>query len=71
MTDDNRNDLVARDSAGTFWLYPGNGTGGFGARKQLTTFARLSAGLRFARSGCMTKAVQLGSYTAWWCWCAA
>jgi hypothetical protein len=28
-------DLVARDSKGTLWLYPGNGNGGLGARVQL------------------------------------
>ncbi|HET7476246.1 MAG TPA: FG-GAP-like repeat-containing protein [Dermatophilaceae bacterium] len=31
-TYDNVPDLVARDSAGTLYLYPGNGSGGFGAR---------------------------------------
>jgi hypothetical protein len=45
VTDDNRNDLVAGDSTGTFWLYPGNGTGGFGARKQLDTGYQKYAGL--------------------------
>jgi hypothetical protein len=28
-------DLVARDSAGRLWLYPGNGSGGFKARHQM------------------------------------
>jgi hypothetical protein len=27
------NDLVARDSAGVLWLYPGNNAGGLGARR--------------------------------------
>ena len=29
---DGRADLVARDSSGVLWIYPGNGSGGFGAR---------------------------------------
>ena len=29
-------DLVARDSAGRLWLYPGNGAGGFKARHQMS-----------------------------------
>ena len=29
---DNKVDLLARDSAGTLWLYPGNGSGRFGTR---------------------------------------
>jgi len=34
---DGRTDLVARDSAGVLWLYPGNGTGGFLTRRQIGT----------------------------------
>ena len=30
-------DLVARNTAGTLWLYPGNGSGGFQARRQMGT----------------------------------
>src|SRR6185436_18370192 len=33
FNNDGRTDLVGRDSAGRLWLYPGNGSGGFGARK--------------------------------------
>jgi hypothetical protein len=32
---DDRTDLVARDGAGLLWLYPGNGAGGFTARRQM------------------------------------
>ena len=32
---DSRADMVARDKAGTLWLYPGNGIGGFLARKSM------------------------------------
>ncbi len=35
LTGDGRVDVVARDSSGRLWLYPGNGRGGFGARKQI------------------------------------
>jgi N-acetylneuraminic acid mutarotase len=34
---DRRNDLVARRSDGTLWLYAGNGSGGFRYRKQIGT----------------------------------
>ena len=34
---DRRADLVAVDSLGKLWLYPGNGRGGFGARTQIGT----------------------------------
>jgi hypothetical protein len=34
---DGRTDLVARDGAGLLWLYPGNGAGGFGTRRQMGT----------------------------------
>ena len=37
MTSDGNADVVARDSAGVLWLYPGNGTGGFQARTQIGT----------------------------------
>jgi len=40
LSDFNRDgftDLVARDSAGVLWLYPGNGAGGFKARHQMGT----------------------------------
>ena len=30
---DGRNDVLARDSSGALWLYPGNGAGGWGARR--------------------------------------
>jgi hypothetical protein len=29
------NDLLARDSAGRLWLYPGNNAAGFGPRRQV------------------------------------
>jgi hypothetical protein len=32
---DGHNDLVARDKNGVLWLFPGNGTRGFGARQQI------------------------------------
>lgn len=32
MTGDSNTDLVARDSSGRLWVYPGNGTGGFKTR---------------------------------------
>lgn len=32
---DRRNDLLARKSDGTLWLYPGNGRGGFGTAKRV------------------------------------
>ena len=32
---DGKTDLIARTSDGALWLYPGNGTGGFQARKQI------------------------------------
>ena len=32
---DGSTDLVARDAAGTLWLYPGNGVGGYAARRQI------------------------------------
>jgi FG-GAP-like repeat/WD40-like Beta Propeller Repeat len=38
LSDFNRDgvtDLVARDAAGRLWLYPGNGAGGFKARRQI------------------------------------
>ncbi|MEV1062930.1 FG-GAP-like repeat-containing protein [Streptomyces sp. NPDC050263] len=35
MTGDGKADLLARDGSRALWLYPGNGTGGFGARKKL------------------------------------
>lgn len=38
LSDFNRDgftDLVARDTAGLLWLYPGNGAGGFKARRQM------------------------------------
>jgi hypothetical protein len=35
LTGDGRVDVVARDRSGRMWLYPGNGRGGFGARKQI------------------------------------
>jgi SpoIID/LytB domain protein len=36
LTGDGRVDLIAREtSSGTLWIYPGNGTGGFLARRQL------------------------------------
>ncbi|WP_406862772.1 FG-GAP-like repeat-containing protein [Streptomyces sp. HUAS MG47] len=35
MNSDGKNDLVARDGSGRLWLYPGKGTGGMGARKQI------------------------------------
>ncbi|MFJ5954989.1 chitobiase/beta-hexosaminidase C-terminal domain-containing protein [Paenarthrobacter sp. NPDC092416] len=34
---DTKNDVVARDSAGTLWLYPGNGTGGWLTQTQMGT----------------------------------
>ena len=34
---DGSTDLVARDAAGTLWLYPGNGLGGYLARRQIGT----------------------------------
>jgi hypothetical protein len=37
MTGDGRADIVARDSGGTLWLYPGNGAGGVGGRTSLGT----------------------------------
>jgi FG-GAP-like repeat len=40
LSDFNRDgfaDLIARDAAGTLWLYPGNGTGGLQARHRLAT----------------------------------
>ena len=38
MTGDGRADLVAREAAtGKLWLYPGNGAGGFYARRALAT----------------------------------
>ena len=35
MTGDGKGDLLARDGSRALWLYPGNGRGGFGARKKL------------------------------------
>jgi hypothetical protein len=35
LTGDGRVDVVARDKSGRLWLYPGNGRGGFTARKQI------------------------------------
>ena len=35
LNSDGRSDLVARDSAGRLWLYPGNGSGGFLARRSM------------------------------------
>jgi FG-GAP-like repeat/WD40-like Beta Propeller Repeat len=38
LSDFNRDgvtDLVARDTSGRLWLYPGNGSGGFGSRRQM------------------------------------
>ncbi|MEU8529943.1 MULTISPECIES: FG-GAP-like repeat-containing protein [Streptomyces] len=35
VNSDGKNDLVARDGSGNLWLYPGKGTGGVGARKQI------------------------------------
>jgi len=35
---DGHTDLVARDRAGSLWLYPGNGTGGFLPRRLMATF---------------------------------
>jgi hypothetical protein len=35
LTRDGVTDLVARDSAGVLWLYPGNGAGGFQARRKM------------------------------------
>jgi hypothetical protein len=32
---DGKSDILARDSAGALWLYPGNGSGGLGARVQV------------------------------------
>jgi hypothetical protein len=32
---DGHNDILARDSAGTLWLYPGNGASGWGAPRQV------------------------------------
>ncbi|MEU0270667.1 FG-GAP-like repeat-containing protein [Streptomyces sp. NPDC006307] len=37
MNGDRRNDLVARDSSGNLWLYPGRGTGTLGPRKLIGT----------------------------------
>jgi hypothetical protein len=37
MTGDGNADVMARDSAGTLWLYPGNGTSGLTARRSLGT----------------------------------
>jgi Ca2+-binding RTX toxin-like protein len=34
---DGHGDLIARDSAGTLWLYPGNGTGGFLTRRLMAS----------------------------------
>lgn len=36
-TGDSKNDVLARDNAGTLWLYPGNGTGGWLTQKSLGT----------------------------------
>lgn len=35
LTGDGRGDLLARDSAGVLWTYPGNGKGGFADRIRL------------------------------------
>jgi hypothetical protein len=37
LTGDGRADLLGRDSAGSLWLYAGNGRGGFAARRALGT----------------------------------
>jgi hypothetical protein len=37
FTGDSKADLVARDSGGRLYIYPGNGTGGFGTRIRLGT----------------------------------
>lgn len=37
MNGDGRPDLVARDGAGTLWMYPSTSTGGFGTRIQMGT----------------------------------
>ena len=37
FNEDGRTDLVARDSAGQLWLYPGSGTGGFLPRQRMAT----------------------------------
>ncbi|MFJ7153710.1 FG-GAP repeat domain-containing protein [Streptomyces sp. NPDC101118] len=39
LSGDGRADLVSRDTSGRAWLNPGNGTGGFGNRKQIGTTA--------------------------------
>jgi serine protease len=37
MNGDGKSDIVGLDGSGTLWLYPGNGTGGVGARTQVAT----------------------------------
>jgi hypothetical protein len=37
LNGDRRVDVVARDKSGREWLYPGNGRGGFSARKQIAS----------------------------------
>ncbi|MGW0945857.1 FG-GAP-like repeat-containing protein [Streptomyces sp. NPDC002623] len=37
ITGDGRSDIIARDTSGTVWRYPGNGKGSFGARVKIAT----------------------------------
>ncbi|TJY67430.1 lysozyme M1 [Arthrobacter sp. CAU 1506] len=37
MNGDGNGDLLSRRTDGTMWLYPGNGNGGFGAARQIST----------------------------------
>ena len=32
---DHKVDVLARDTTGRLWLYPGNGTGGWGSQRQV------------------------------------
>lgn len=56
LTGDGRVDLIAREEAtGKLWIYPGNGTGGFYARRQLagdwTGYDVILAGADWSRDG--------------------
>jgi hypothetical protein len=52
---DGRNDVLARDSAGALWLYPGNGSSGWDQRRQVGSgwngMSTLVAGHDFAGDG--------------------
>ncbi|MGW5241570.1 FG-GAP-like repeat-containing protein [Monashia sp. NPDC004114] len=51
---DRRNDLVARKTDGTLWLYAGNGAGGFRYRKQIGTSKGWNAFTQLAGMGDFT-----------------